>query len=114
MNLTPLYEQYVLYGKAVHPVLNLFLCGLFLYAYYRHREQRAFLLYAIAGFCWTVVSTYFFCAHLKRHLGIEIFPFFVWRTLAFLYFILDPAATICGLVASIVLVRSYGRPSRRK
>jgi hypothetical protein len=113
MNLVPLYKQYTFYANAVGLFINLFLFGLFLYAYYRHREQRAFLIFAICGFCSTVVSTYHFCSELKRHLGIELFPFPVWRTLAYVYFVLDPLAMISGLAASIVLVRTYGRATQR-
>lgn len=114
MNLVPLYKQYAFYGNAIGPFINLFLFGLFLYAYYRHREQRAFLIFSIGGFCFTIVSTYHFCSDLKRHLGTEILPFPVWRTLAYLYFVMGPLGTISALVASIVLVRTYGRSSQRQ
>jgi hypothetical protein len=38
----------------------------------------------------------------------------VWRTLAYLYFVMGPLGTISALVASIVLVRTYGRSSQRQ
>ena len=48
MNLHPVYQSYAFFFNGAGILLNLFLVGLFLCAYRRHRDQRAFLIFELA------------------------------------------------------------------
>src|SRR4029434_1398128 len=90
MDLTSFYKSYALFFNGGGCALNLFLFGLFLFAHRRHREQRACRFLAFSNLCFAFTTAYQFASGLQHHFSIEIFPFAVWRTLAYAYFVVVP------------------------
>jgi len=109
MNLGPLYKFYALFFNGAGCLLNLFLVAVFLYAYRRHRNQPAFPVFAFGCFCGAFTTAYLFAAGLQRTYSIDIFPFLVWRVLAYVYFIAEPLVFLSNLIGPLLLVWAYGR-----
>ncbi len=114
MNFASLFKSQHLHVHWAVPLANAFLCVWFLYAYCRHRTQFAFLIWSFGGFSATVVSTFLLGSHLRQEIGTEFFSGAVWRTLAFLDFILEPMQFVCGIMGALVLVWTYPKASRKR
>ena len=108
MNLGPLFKSYVLFSNGAGCVLNLFLVVLLLLAHFRYRDQRAFPILAFSSFCSAFTTAYLFASDLNHQYSIDVFPFAVWRTFAYAFFVVEPLAFISCLLGFIVLVRTYG------
>ena len=108
MNLGPLYKSYALFFNGAGCLLNIFLVGLFLYAYRRYRDQRAFPILAFSNLCFAFTTAYQFASGLHHQYSIDIFPFAVWRTLAYAFFLVEPLGFISCFLGPVLLVRTYG------
>jgi hypothetical protein len=109
MDLGPLFKSYVLFSNGAGCLLNLFLVGFFLYAHRRYRNQPAFLVFAFGCFCAAFTTAYLFASGIQRQYSIDVFPYPIWRILAYAFFVADPLVFISTLIGPIVLVLTYGR-----
>jgi hypothetical protein len=108
MDLGPLYKSYSLFFNGAGCLFNLFLMGLFLYAHHRYRDQRGFPLLAFSNLCFAFTTAYLFASNLHNQHSIDLFPFAVWRALAYAFFVVEPLGFISCLLGPLVLVRTYG------
>lgn len=109
MNLEPIYKTYVDGARIVIFALNVVSALLLIKAFDRHREQRGFLLLGISCLGFAFSDGYHMCARFQHQLAMEIFPFWIWRVLAYVFFTVDPIAIILSFLGIVVLIRTYGR-----
>ena len=114
MSSIPLFKSALFHIHWAIPLANLFLGVWFVFAFFRHRTQWAFLIWSLGGFSATVVSAFLLCSRLKQSGGADLFPDAVWRMLVFANVILEPAQFVCGILGAVVLVWTYPKASRRR
>ncbi len=114
MSSIPFFKSSLFHINWAIPVANLFLCVWFLFAFFRHRTQWAFLIWSLGGFSAAVVSVFLLCSRLKQSGGADLFPDAVWRMLVFANVILEPAQFVCGILGAVVLVWTYPKASRKR